>query len=52
MAHVRKKTKRHFAQKNKTDVDEIVSLCKKKKAATPEKMARLLGHLSSRMALR
>jgi hypothetical protein len=52
MAHVRRKAARDFPIDNKTGVDEISSRCRKKNAAIPEKMARLRGHLSSRMALK
>jgi hypothetical protein len=52
MAHVRRKANRDFPTKDKVEVEEIVSRCKKKKAAIPEKMARLLGHLSRRIALK
>jgi hypothetical protein len=37
---------------DKTGVAAIISRRKKKKAAIPEKMARLRGHLSRRIALR
>jgi hypothetical protein len=52
MPHVRRKANKDFPARIKTEMDEAVSRCKKKKAAIPEKMARLLGHLSIRIALR
>jgi hypothetical protein len=52
MAHVRRKANRDFPTNDKTGVVEFISRCKKKKAAIPEKMARLRGHLSRRIALR
>jgi hypothetical protein len=52
IAHVRRNTNKDFPAEDKTDVVETVSRFKKKKAAIPEKMARLLGHLPRRIALK
>jgi len=52
MPQVRRKAKKDFPTNDKTGVVEIISRYKKKKAATPEKMARLRGHLSSLIALK
>jgi hypothetical protein len=52
MAHVRRNAERDFPIKDSSGVDETSDRYKKKKAATPEKMARLRGHLPSLMALR
>jgi hypothetical protein len=52
MAHVRRNAHRDFMTNHKTEVVEFISRCKKKKAAIPEKMARLRGHLSRRIALK
>jgi hypothetical protein len=52
MAQVSRNAARDFPKKENKGVEEISDRYKKKNAATPEKMARLRGHLPSLMALR